>query len=120
MKCLYKCDGTEGARCQPPTTPLTICDLQLSLGEDAACNGQSLADIVTGISPLHGRNGEVAAGRHREATAGLLRLVGKEQILWKEEQTFQLGEKTEASSTWKPDKTQRCRKNPRTQLRNRQ
>lgn len=86
---LYKCDGTEGARCQSP--PLTICDLQLSLGQDAACDGQGLADIVTGVSPLHGRNGEVAAGRHREATAGLLRLVGKEQILRKEEQTFQLG-----------------------------
>lgn len=78
----------------PPPPLLTICDLQLSLGEDAACNGQGLADIVTGVSPLHGRDGEVAAGRHREATAGLLRLVGKEQILRKEEQTLQLGKKS--------------------------
>lgn len=67
-----------------PPPPLTICDLQLSLGQDAACNGQGLADIVAGVSPLHRRNGQVAAGRHREATVGLLRLVGKEQILEKE------------------------------------
>lgn len=64
-----------------PVCPLTICDLQLGFGEDAPCNGQGLADIVTSVSPLHGRNGEVAAGQHREATVGLLWLVGKEQIL---------------------------------------
>lgn len=89
MKCAVVCTNGMAQMSAPP--PLTICDLQLSLGEDAACDGQGLADIVTGVSPLHGRNGEVAAGRHREATAGLLRLVGKEQILRKEEQTFQLG-----------------------------
>lgn len=102
-----------------PHPPLTICDLQLSLGEDAACNGQSLADIVTGISPLHGRNGEVAAGRHREATAGLLRLVGKEQILWKEEQTFQLGRRLKQFDLETRQDTA-LPQNPRTQLRNRQ
>lgn len=80
---LYECGGTGGARCQIYTPPLTICDLQLSLGQDAACNGQGLADIVAAVSPLHRRNGQVAAGRHREATVGLLRLVGKEQILEK-------------------------------------
>ncbi|TNN28430.1 hypothetical protein EYF80_061422 [Liparis tanakae] len=37
-------------------SPLTICDLQLSLGEDTACDGQGLADIVTGICPLHRRD----------------------------------------------------------------
>lgn len=57
---------------------LTICNLELSLGEDAARDRQGLADIVTGVSPLHGRDGEVSAGRHREATVGLLGLVGKE------------------------------------------
>lgn len=43
---------------------LTICNLQLSLGEDAARDRQGLADIVTGVGPLHGRDGEVSAGRH--------------------------------------------------------
>lgn len=66
---------------------LTICDLQLSLGEDTACNGQGLADIVTSICPLHRWDGEVSAGWHREATVGLLGLVGKEQILEEEVQT---------------------------------
>lgn len=65
MKCAVVCTNVMAQKepdVSPP--PLTICDLQLSLGEDAACNGQGLADIVTGVSPLHGRDGEVAAGRH--------------------------------------------------------
>lgn len=90
MKCAVVCTNVMAQK-EPDVTPppqLTICDLQLSLGQDAARHGQGLADVVTGVPPLHGRDGEVAAGRHREATAGLLRLVGKEQILREEEQTF--------------------------------
>lgn len=60
---------------------LTICDLQLGLGQDAARHCQRLADVVAGVGPLHRRDGEVAAGRHREAAAGLLGLVGKEEVL---------------------------------------
>lgn len=60
---------------------LTICDLQLGLGQDAARHRQRLADVVAGVGPLHRRDGEVAAGRHREAAVGLLGLVGKEEVL---------------------------------------
>lgn len=63
---------------------LTICDLQLGLGEDAASHGQGLADVVACVCSLHGRDGQVSTGGHREATVGLLGLVGKQQVLQEE------------------------------------
>lgn len=54
MKCAVVCTNVMAQKEPDAVCPLTICDLQLSLGEDAACNGQGLADIVTGVSPLHG------------------------------------------------------------------
>lgn len=74
---------------------LTVCDLQLGLGQDAACHRQRLADVVAGVGPLHRRDGEVAAGGHREAAVGLLGLVGKEEVLREKEK------QTESSAiTW--------------------
>lgn len=64
---------------------LTVGDLQLGLGQDAARHRQRLADVVAGVGPLHRRDGEVAAGRHGEAAVGLLGLVGKEEVLREKE-----------------------------------
>ena len=85
---------------------LTICDLQLSFGEDAASHGQGLADVVAGVGPLHGRDGEVSAGGHGEATAGLLGLVGEQQVLEEQRGAAQLaGTRITVGSTCPIDPT---------------
>lgn len=74
---------TGQARLQPTTT-LTICHFQLSFGEDAASDRQCLADVVASVCSLHARDGQISAGWDREAAVGLLRLVGKQQVLHKQ------------------------------------
>lgn len=60
---------------------LTISDLQLCLGHDAASHRQGLADVVAGVGALHSRDGELPTGGHREAAVCLLGHAGKQEIL---------------------------------------
>lgn len=65
------------------TPALTVCDLKLGLGQDAARHRQGLADIVPRVCPLDCRDGQISTRRHREATVGLLRLIWKQKVLHK-------------------------------------
>lgn len=66
------------------TPVLTVCDLKLCFGQDAARHCQGLTDIVPRICPLDRCDGQISTGRHRETTVGLLRLIWKQKVLHKE------------------------------------
>ncbi len=82
---LYKNLSTFPKSCCGPIHPvLTVCDLKLCFGQDAARHRQSLADIVSRVCPLDRRDGQISTGRHRETTVGLLRLIWKQEVLHKQ------------------------------------
>lgn len=63
---------------------LTVCYLQLGLGHDAASYSQRLADVITCIGALYGRDSELSGDGHRHAAVALRRLVGEQKVLWGE------------------------------------
>lgn len=65
------------------TPALTVCDLKLGFGQNAARHRQGLADIVPGVAPLDSRDGQISTERHWKTAVGLLRLIRKQKVLHK-------------------------------------
>lgn len=62
-------------------TVLTVCDLKLGLGHDAACYSESLTDVVAGVRALHRWNGQFSIHGHWNAAVSLRWLVGEQKVL---------------------------------------
>ena len=50
---------------------LTVGDLQLGLGDDAARDVERLAAVEAGVGPLHVADGQTAGRRHGQTAGGL-------------------------------------------------
>lgn len=92
---------------------LTVCDLKLGLGHDAACYSEGLADVVARVGALHRWNGQLSIHGHRNAAISLRWLVGEQKVLqgarerdamWKQCSTLERP-RTLQSITWRPHST---------------